>query len=104
VTTFDLADKLSTKAKKLSGGWQQLVAIASAFATGPRAVVLDEATSSLDQGLKERVPEFFNYIAQEYGTTIVMVTHDVDNIVAPRIIEMDQGKIVSDIVRNPKHR
>ncbi len=80
----------------LSGGQKQRVSIARALASHPRLVLADEPTSALDSQTGREVVEILMRLAREEGCTILMVTHDVRIAdVADRVIEMEDGRIVS---------
>lgn len=93
---LELEELLATKAGKLSGGEQQRIAIARAFANNPRAVILDEPASALDPELKDKTSRVLGDLVSKLGTTVIMVTHE--NLHAPRRIEMSRGEIISDTV------
>ncbi len=87
---FDLGDKITRRANRLSGGEQQRVAIA-------RALANDEPTGNLDRRNSERVAELFQEIAGK-GQTIVMVTHDTTLAQrARRMITMEDGRVKSEV-------
>ncbi len=93
---FDLSDKLTRRANRLSGGEQQRVAIARALANEPAALLADEPTGNLDKRNSERVAEIFQEIAAR-GQTVVMVTHDLTLARrARRMVTMEDGNIVKD--------
>ncbi|HEX2565231.1 MAG TPA: ABC transporter ATP-binding protein [Burkholderiales bacterium] len=71
-----LADRLHHYPKHLSGGEQQRVALARAFVMRPRLLLADEPTGSLDAQSGAEVIELLFAMNREYGTTLVMVTHD----------------------------
>jgi lipoprotein-releasing system ATP-binding protein len=101
LTRLDLADKITRKANRLSGGEQQRVAIARALANEPAVLLCDEPTGNLDKKNSERVAEIFIEIAAT-GQTIVTVTHDVSMAArARRMITMEDGNIVGDTASNP---
>ena len=91
-----LKDKFPTQ---LSGGEQQRVAIARALISKPDLLLADEPTGNLDKVNSEEVARQLRKANEEYGLTIIMVTHDM-NIAsyANRIIRLDDGHIVSDEV------
>jgi energy-coupling factor transport system ATP-binding protein len=79
----------------LSGGQKQRVAIAGILALGPRYMVLDEPTSMLDPQGRDEVLHTLFELNREQGTTIVLVTHFVEEATtADRVVILDQGKLV----------
>jgi len=87
---------------ELSGGEQQRVALARALVLAPRLILADEPTGNLDSATSDSVQELFFDINRRHGTTIVVVTHDVDFAMRmPRVVTMKDGRIASDEV-NPK--
>ena len=74
----DLYEKRKNRAKDLSGGQKQRLAIARAIVGSPQIIFADEPTGNLDSETGAKVEELlFNYNKQE-GTTLIIVTHDVD--------------------------
>jgi ABC-type histidine transport system ATPase subunit len=71
-----MADKTGVYPARLSGGQQQRVAIARALAMQPKAMLFDEATSSLDPELTDEVLEVIRDLARD-GTTMIVVTHEM---------------------------
>ena len=72
---FGILEKGANMTRKLSGGQQRRVSIAIALAHMPKVLVMDEPTSGLDPDNRNELWSFLNHINQEYGTTIVVVTH-----------------------------
>lgn len=82
---------------QLSGGEQQRVAIARAFSTQPRILFADEPTGNLDGENGHNVVELMTTLNAEFGTTLVLVTHDLElAALARRTIRLADGAIVSD--------
>ncbi|MGI9328451.1 MAG: ATP-binding cassette domain-containing protein, partial [Pseudomonadales bacterium] len=81
--------------RQLSGGEQQRVAIARAFATDPRILFADEPTGNLDTVTGGRVIDLLFDLNSEFGTTLVLVTHD-ERLAArcSRIVEISAGRLV----------
>lgn len=82
---------------QLSGGQKQRVAIAGIIAMQPDCIVLDEATAMLDPRGRREVLETVERLNRENGTTIVHITHFMEEAVpANRVIVIDNGKLVYD--------
>ena len=82
---------------QLSGGEQQRVAIARAFANSPRILFADEPTGNLDANTGARVFELLESLNSDAGSTIVLVTHDLNLAQrARRTIRLSDGEIVAD--------
>jgi energy-coupling factor transport system ATP-binding protein len=85
----------------LSGGQKQRVAIAGILAMRPKCIVFDEPTAMLDPFGRKEVIRTIKEINKEYGITIILITHNMEEAVeADRIVVMDSGKIVME--GNPK--
>ena len=97
-----LGDRTSSLPKNLSGGQQQRVAIARALVHGPKLIVCDEPTSSLDHETGHKVMELLREVAVGPDRALVIVTHDSRIFeFADRIARMDDGKIVR-VEESPK--
>jgi lipoprotein-releasing system ATP-binding protein len=91
-----LEDQALKPASKLSGGQQQRVAIARALINDPAILMGDEPTGNLDSKNTAIVYDIFKEISQDFGQTIIAVTHDNDFAKASdRTIELADGRIVS---------
>lgn len=90
-----LEDQALKPASKLSGGQQQRVAIARALINDPLLIMGDEPTGNLDSRNTDIVYDIFKDLTQNYGQTIIAVTHDDDFArKSDRIIEMKDGEIL----------
>ncbi len=90
-----LKDQALKSAGKLSGGQQQRVAIARALINDPLMIMGDEPTGNLDSKNTNIVFDIFQNLTQNYGQTIIAVTHDDDFAhKSDRIIEMKDGEII----------
>jgi putative ABC transport system ATP-binding protein len=95
IDTVGLRDRLDHRPSELSGGQQQRVAVARALASRPAVIFADEPTGNLDSTSSREVLELLRRAVDEFGQTVVMVTHDPDAAkVADETIEMADGKIV----------
>jgi putative ABC transport system ATP-binding protein len=92
-----LADRSQHYPSQLSGGEQQRVALARAFSNKPSILFADEPTGNLDAETSEKVVQLLFDLNQEAGTTLVIVTHDMDLAKKnQRILRLQGGKIMSD--------
>jgi putative ABC transport system ATP-binding protein len=82
---------------QLSGGEQQRVALARGFSIRPKVLFADEPTGNLDAGTGATIIDLMVELNQDLGTTLVLVTHDLDLAArARRIIRLADGQIVAD--------
>lgn len=79
---FGIGDKAASYPAHISGGQRQRVAIARAIIVNPYLLLLDEPFANLDQNLKMETAEFIRQTQQEFGITIVSVTHDQQEALA----------------------
>ena len=94
----DLKDKARSYPDELSGGQQQRVTIGRAIANRPKILIADEPTGNLDPEKSLEIIQLLEKINQNFGTTIVMVTHDkvlVDEF-KKRTIILDGGYVIPD--------
>ena len=94
-----LSDKAGSFPRELSGGQQQRVAIARAIANRPPVLSADEPTGNLDPAKSTEIMALLDKIHKEYGTTILMVTHDLTivNRFRKRTVVLEHGHIVADL-------
>jgi putative ABC transport system ATP-binding protein len=95
--TVGLADRMQHYPVQLSGGEQQRVSLARAFANQPRILFADEPTGNLDAETSERVAALLFELNRQAGTTLVLVTHNLELAGrTQRIIRIGGGRIISD--------
>ncbi|WP_277290582.1 energy-coupling factor ABC transporter ATP-binding protein [Streptococcus orisratti] len=81
---------------RLSGGQKQRVAIAGAVALRPRIIILDESTSMLDPEGRLDLIKTMKNIREQYGITVISITHDLDEIaLSDRVLVMNEGRVES---------
>ncbi len=98
VQAVGLSDRLSHKPAELSGGQQQRVAVARALASKPDVIFADEPTGNLDSTTGAEILDFMRRAVNEFGQTIVMVTHDPTAAsYADRVLFLADGKIVNEL-------
>ncbi len=92
-----LADRMDHYPRQLSGGQEQRVAIARAIVSDPKILVADEPTGDLDAKSGEEILELLRRLNEEFGKTIVMVTHDPKAAGrAHRMVHLDKGVLHAD--------
>jgi len=101
--SLDLLDKVGLAERghhyptQLSGGEQQRVSLARAFSNSPSILFADEPTGNLDAETSERVEKLIFDLNKEAGTTLILVTHDLDLAAkTQRIIRIKGGKLIAD--------
>jgi putative ABC transport system ATP-binding protein len=98
IETVGLQDRLDHRPNQLSGGQQQRVAVARALASRPAIVFADEPTGNLDSRSGAEVLTLLRRSVDEFGQTIVMVTHDpVAAAFTDRVVFLADGKVVDEI-------
>lgn len=100
---LDLLDKVGLAARghhypsQLSGGEQQRVSLARAFSNSPKILFADEPTGNLDAETSEKVVKLIFDLNKEAGTTLVLVTHDMDLASkTQRILRIKGGVLIAD--------
>jgi putative ABC transport system ATP-binding protein len=98
VDTLGIRDRLTHRPNELSGGQQQRVACARALVSRPAIVFADEPTGNLDSGASAEILAFLRASVDDFGQSIVMVTHDpVAASYADRVLFLVDGRIVDEI-------
>ena len=98
----DVLDKVGLKSKgfkmpfEMSGGEQQRVDIARALLNSPKLILADEPTGNLDPETSDEIMQLLIQIAKDYGTTVLMATHDfiVINRYPSRMLKTEGGKVI----------
>ena len=94
IDKLGLKDKINKFPNELSGGQQQRVAIARALANKPKIIFADEPTGNLDSKTTDEVMNLLNSCVEEFGQTLVMITHNNEIAkMADICIEIRDGKI-----------
>ena len=105
VSDVGLTDRLSHRPSELSGGQQQRVAIARALVSRPTVLFADEPTGNLDSATGAEILDLLRRSVDEYGQTIVMVTHDPRAASkANRVLFLADGEIVRELGACDQHR
>jgi putative ABC transport system ATP-binding protein len=104
---MDLLDKVNLANRshhyplQLSGGEQQRVSLARAFSNQPKILFADEPTGNLDAETSEKVIKLMFDLNQDAGTTLIVVTHDLELAAkTQRILRIKGGKLVADEITN----
>ena len=100
----DVLDKVGLKSKgfkmpyEMSGGEQQRVDIARALLNSPKLILADEPTGNLDPETSDEIMQLLFQISKEYGTTVVMATHDyrVVSKFPARTLRTEKGKVLDN--------
>ena len=97
IDTVGIRDRLHHRPAQLSGGQQQRVAVARALVSRPAVVFADEPTGNLDSRSSGDVLELLRQAVDDFGQTVVMVTHDAHAAsFADRLLVLADGRIVRD--------
>ncbi len=97
IDTIGIRDRLSHRPAEMSGGQQQRVAVARALVSRPAVVFADEPTGNLDSKASNDVLELLRHAVDDFGQTVVMVTHDAHAAsFADRLVVLADGRIAHD--------
>ncbi|MEV6123161.1 ABC transporter ATP-binding protein [Streptomyces sp. NPDC052077] len=106
----DPARRAAEHPHQFSGGMRQRAMIAMALALNPALIIADEPTTALDTTVQAQILELFGSIQQEYGTSIIMITHDLEVLadIADRVMVMYAGRRMEagtreEIFTRPRH-
>ena len=93
---FGLTGLLTRKPNQLSGGQIQKVSIAKAIIKNPEFILFDEPFANIDPSFKKDLLMLINNIHEQYNTTMIFVTHDLNEAftIADRIVVMEEGEII----------
>ena len=107
LTDVGLARHAERHPRELSGGERQRVAIARALAAGPRILLADEPTASLDRETGREIVSLIQRLARVHEVTVVLVTHDARILdVADRILALEDGRLssfMSAVTQDTRH-
>ncbi len=94
---LDLIEHRKKLLSQLSGGLLQMVNFAISVASAPEILILDEPTRGLDPGRRKKIWEYIHRINQHWGTTIILVTHNVleAEMLLERLAILNSGKIIT---------
>src|SRR5215217_6372905 len=100
----DVLDKVNLKTKgfkmpfELSGGEQQRIDVARALLNSPKLILADEPTGNLDPETSDEIMQLLIHIARDYGTSVVMATHDyiVIQKFPARMVKTEQGRMIDN--------
>ena len=101
----DVLDKVGLRSKgfkmpyEMSGGEQQRVDIARALLNSPKLILADEPTGNLDPETSDEIMQLLLHIARDYGTSVVMATHDyiVIQKFPARMVKTEQGRVIDNV-------
>jgi ABC-2 type transport system ATP-binding protein len=95
---LELGPFLETPVRQLSLGQRMRADLAAALLHEPAILFLDEPTIGLDVVAKERIRQFLARINREHGVTVILTTHDLEDItrLCPRIVLIDHGRVIYD--------
>ena len=95
LTAVGLKNRIFHYPHQLSGGEQQRVAIARSLISNPEILIADEPTGNLDKKNSEDVIKLLFQLKQDFGSTLILVTHDTSVAkLCDRILKIDNGLIV----------
>jgi ABC-2 type transport system ATP-binding protein len=95
---LELGSFMETPVRQLSLGQRMRADLAAALLHDPAILFLDEPTIGLDVVAKERIRQFLAHINRERGVTIILTTHDLEDIarLCPRVVLIDHGRVIYD--------
>lgn len=99
LAAVEILEKKKRFPRELSGGEQQRVSIARAVVKNPKLLLCDEPTGALDYETSRNILRLLQQVNKEYGTTILMVTHNTAiAALANRVFKLRSGEVVEEIV------
>ncbi|MBO4547499.1 MAG: ATP-binding cassette domain-containing protein [Treponema sp.] len=103
---MNLENRLNDNVALLSGGQRQALTLLMAVMSKPALLLLDEHTAALDPANAELVMKLTRRFADEYGLTVMMITHNMQQALeyGNRLLMMDGGEVILDIGRQEKEK
>ena len=103
---MNLENRLNDNVELLSGGQRQALTLLMAVMSKPALLLLDEHTAALDPANAELVMKLTRRFADEYGLTVMMITHNMQQALeyGNRLLMMDGGEVILDIGRQEKEK
>ena len=97
---FELSRKIDSRAADLSRGMRQKLALGCAYLFQPKALLLDEPMSALDDETREQIYALLTSIQSKTGVTVLHVTHNKEEArrLADKLLEFDHGQVITDIL------
>lgn len=106
ILDMNLENRLKDNVEQFSGGQRQALTLLTAVLSHPALLLLDEHTAALDPANAEQVMQLTRRFADEYGLTVMMITHSMQQAIETgnRLLMMDAGEIILDIGADDKKR
>ena len=96
IEIMEIGDLQNQKPYHLSGGQQQLVAVARALVQKPELLLLDEPLSALDEEMRNKIQKYILQVHREFNLTTILISHDLAEVLkmSDQVLVLDHGKII----------